>query len=169
MGVVLETERLSFRHFVPGDLAELHRLYRDPEIRRYFPDGVRTRQETREELEYFLHGHPLDPRLGLWATIERTTGEFLGRSGLLRWEIDGRTEVEIAYLVAKEHWGQGYGAEAAIGLVGHAFETLGLTRVIALIDPDHEASVRTARRAGLTWERDTIMDGLPTSIYARQA
>ena len=96
--VILETERLTLRHLEPGDLDALHALYRDPEIRRYFPDGTRTLEETKEELEAFLDGHPRDPRLGLWATIERSTGMFLGRCGLLLWNVDGVAEVELAYL-----------------------------------------------------------------------
>ena len=39
---------------------------KDPDVRRYFPDGVRTLDETREELEWFRHGHPHHPELGLW-------------------------------------------------------------------------------------------------------
>lgn len=95
------------------------------------------------------------------------SGLFVGRSGLLRWDIDDALEIEIAYLFDKGYWGRGYGAEAAIRLVDYAFETLGLTRVIALVDPDHEASLRTARRAGLVPEREIEMDGLPTVVLAR--
>ena len=50
MALILETKRLLLRHLVIEDLDELFALYRDPEIRRYFPEGVLTREETREEL-----------------------------------------------------------------------------------------------------------------------
>jgi RimJ/RimL family protein N-acetyltransferase len=167
--MIFQTTRLMFRFLEPSDFENLFGLYCDPEIRRYFPDGVRTEEQTREELEYFLHGHPRDPRLGLWATVEMATGSFVGRCGLLPWEIDGVLEIEIAYMIAKERWGEGFGAEAAVGLVDYAFQSLSLPKVIALIDPDHEASIRTAQRAGLTYEKETTMDGLPTSIYSRHA
>ena len=68
--LVLATQRLILRHLVPEDLNALFELYRDPEIRRYFPDGTLTFEETREELEWFRHGHPHHPRLGLWATMD---------------------------------------------------------------------------------------------------
>jgi len=58
-GTVLETERLRLREFRPSDLAPLFELYRDPEIRRHFPDGMRTYEQTREELEWFSRGEPL--------------------------------------------------------------------------------------------------------------
>ncbi len=163
---ILETDRLLMRHLVPDDLDELYTLYRDEEIRRYFPDFTRTYEETREELEWFLHGHPRHPELGLWATIHKPTGRFIGRCGLLPWMIDGKLEIEIAYMIAQPYWRQGLGAEAAQALVHYGFEQLGLTRLIALIDPEHEASIRTAQRAGLQFERELVMDGVLSAIYA---
>ena len=163
---ILETDRLLLRHLLPGDLDNLYALYSDPEIRRYFPDGTRTYEETREELEWFLNGHPRNPELGLWATIDKDTNQFIGRCGLLPWIIDGVLEVEIAYLLAKPYWNQGLGAEVAQALVRYGFEELHLTRLIALTDAEHEASIRTAKRAGLVFDREIEMDGVLSSVYA---
>jgi hypothetical protein len=60
---ILETERL--RRLVASDLDDLYALYRDPEIRRYFPEGTLTLEETREGLAWFQNGHPDHPELGL--------------------------------------------------------------------------------------------------------
>ena len=163
---ILETERLQMRRLVPADLDDLYALYRDPEIRRYFPEGVLTLDETRDELAWFLNGHPDHPELGLWATLHKPTGAFIGRCGLLPWKIDGVEEVEIAYLIAKPWQRQGLGAEAARALVRYGFETLGLRRLIALIDPAHEASIRTALGAGLRYEREAEVEGLISPVYA---
>ena len=130
--VILETKRLILRHLELGDLDALYRLYRDPQIRAHFPDGTRTLSETKEELEWFLHGHPGRPELGLWATVERSTGAFLGRCGLLPWTIDGQSEVELAYLIDKSRWGEGLATEAARGIIQHARTELHLTRLICL-------------------------------------
>jgi len=75
-------------------------------------------------------------------------------------------EVEIAYLIAKPFWGQGLGAEAARALVRYGFETLGLTRLIALIDPAHDASIKTAMRAGLRFEKEVEMEGVSSALFA---
>ena len=163
---ILETERLLMRRLAWGDLDALHALYRDEEIRRYFPEGVLTLDETREELDWFRNGHPEHPQLGLWATIHKPTGAFIGRCGLLPWTIDGVDEVEIAYLIAKLFWRRGLGAEAAQALVRYGFGTLGLPRLIALIDPRHEASIRTAMRAGLRFEREVEVEGVRSALYA---
>ena len=165
---ILETERLLMRRLVASDLDVLYALYRDPEIRRYFPEGTLTLEQTRDELAWFLNGHPDHPELGLWATIDKPTGAFIGRCGLLPWTIDGVDEVEIAYLIAKPWQRQGLGAEAARALVRYGFETLGLKRLIALIDPKHEASIRTAMKAGLKFEKEAVTDGIRSTVWALQ-
>lgn len=169
MTTILETQRLTLRHLTLDDLDELFALYSDPEIRKYFPDGVKNYEDTKEELEWFLNGHPEHPKLGLWATIHRETGEFIGRCGLLPWEIDGRLEVEIAYLLDKSFWHLGLATEAANGIMKYAFEELHLSRLICLMDPDNIASQRVAQRVGMVLERkvDGIAgDNFPTLIYA---
>ncbi len=123
---ILETDRLILRHLIPEDLQALFALYRDDEIRRYFPEGVLSREETQEELEWFLNGHPSHPDLGLWATVLKENKAFIGRCGLLPWKIEGRDEVEIAYLIDKKYWGQGLATEAARAILNHAFEKLNL-------------------------------------------
>lgn len=167
--VILETNRLVLRHLVMDDLDELFALYRDPEIRRYFPEGVLNFEETKEELEWHMNGHPRHPELGLWATIHKETGKFIGRCGLLPWQIDEKLEVEIAYLLDKSFWHQGLATETAEGILTYGFEQLNLSRLICLIDPENIASQRVAERIGMTLERkvDGIAgDNFPTLIYS---
>lgn len=152
--VILHTARLMLRHLEPTDLDPLFSLYRDPEIRRYFPDGTLTREETKREIEWFQNGHPAHPELGLWATIERETGAFAGRCGLLPWRIDERDEVELAFLIDKTRWRQGLATEAAEAIMAYAQERLGLQRLICLITLGNEASVRVATKVGMTFERE---------------
>ena len=152
--LILETRRLSLRHLRPEDEDALFALYRDPEIRRYFPDGTRSLDETREEIQWFLHGHPRHPELGLWATVERASGALLGRCGLLPWKIDGTDEVELAYLINKSHWGQGLATEAAHAIVQYAKTDLKLDRLICLITPGNAASARVAEKVGMRFERE---------------
>jgi ribosomal-protein-alanine N-acetyltransferase len=166
---ILETERLFLRRLIMDDLNELFALYSDPEIRKYFPEGVLSLEETEDELKWHMNGHPEHAELGLWATIHKQTGKFIGRCGLLPWEIDGRLEVEIAYLLDKKFWGQGLATEAAKAILDYGFEKLNLTRLICLIDPENIASQCVAKKIGMTLERrvDGIAgDNFPTLIYS---
>lgn len=164
---ILETKRLILRHLELDDLDDLYTLYRDQEVRRYFPEGTLTYAETKEELEWFLNGHPEHPELGLWATIHKASNRFVGRCGLLPWIIDERYEVEVAYLLGKEYWGQGLGTEAAQAILDYGYETLGLGRLICLIDRDNQASINVAQKIGMTFEKEGIDEKGPFLLYSQ--
>jgi RimJ/RimL family protein N-acetyltransferase len=166
MREIFQTERLIFRYLVPADLDSLYALYSDPEVRRYFPEGTLTYEETREELEWFLNGHPRHPELGLWATVEKATGRMIGRCGLLPWTIDGQVEVEVAYLLARDAWGRGLGTEAARGVMEYGMKTLGLKRLVCLIDRDNRASIRVAEKIGMRFETEGCDEKGPFLLYA---
>ena len=148
------------------DLDALAAIYRDPEVRRYFPEGTLTYQETREELEWIIDVYYGRYGFGLWATIDRETHEFIGRCGLIPWTIEGRAEVEVAYLLARTRWGRGLGTEAAKAVLAYAFEQLRLPRLICLIDPANEASVKVAMKIGMALERQADLEGEPTLVYS---
>jgi RimJ/RimL family protein N-acetyltransferase len=152
--IVLETQRLILRHQIINDLDDLWGLYCDPEITKYIPDAPRTREEAKEELEWHRNGHPKFPELGLWATIHKETGKFIGRCGLLPWTIDGQEEVEVAYTIAREYWGHGLGTEAARAILNYGFEKLNLSRLICLIDAENVASRKVAEKIGMSFERE---------------
>jgi len=164
---ILETERLILRRLLPEDLDDLFALYRDPEIRRYFPEGTLTYEETQEELEWFLNGHPEHPELGLWATIHKETNQFIGRCGLLPWTIDGQYDVEVAYLLSKAYWRQGLGTEVARAILNYGFEQLHLSRLICLIDPNNQASIKVAQNMGMTLEKMSQDESGPFLVYTR--
>lgn len=169
MATILETERLLLRHQVIEDLDDLWALYCDPEITKYIPDAPRSREEAQEELEWHMHGHPKHPELGLWATIHKETGKFIGRCGLLPWTIDDVNEVEVAYTIARNYWGQGLGSEAAQAILKYGFEKLHLSRMVCLIDSENKASQKVAEKMGMAWEKTVNGyegDHIPFWIYS---
>jgi len=139
-------------------------LYCDPEITKYISDAPRTREEAREELEWHMNGHPKNRQLGLWATIHKGSEKFIGRYGLLPWTIEGQQEVEVAYTIAWEYWGNGLGTEAARPILRYGFVNLNLKRLICLIDPDNLASQRVAEKIGMTYEK-SVDDGEFTPFF----
>lgn len=163
---ILETDRLMLRHLTLDDLESLFALYRDPEISKYIPDAPRTIEEAREEIEWFLNGHPKHPELGLWATVHKGSGGFIGRCGLLPWTIDGQDEVEIAFMIDKAYWGHGLGMEAAVALRDYAFERLGLRRLICLIDEENLASIKVATKTGMQFEKEGSDEKGPFLLYS---
>ena len=166
MTIILETKRLTLRHQVIEDLDDLWALYCNPNITKYIPDAPRTREEAQEELEWHMHGHPKHPELGLWATIHKESGKFIGRCGLLPWTIDGQYDVEVAYTIAEEHWRQGLGTEAAQAILKYGFEKLNLPRLICLIDAENIASKKVAERIGMKFEKEAQDEMGPFLVYS---
>lgn len=169
MAIILETPRLILRHQNLEDLDDLWALYQNPNITKYIPDAPRSREEAKEELEWHMNGHPKNRELGLWATIRKATGKFIGRCGLLPWTIENQFNIEVAYTIAQDHWGQGLATEAAQAILKYGFEVLNISKLICLIDPDHIASQKVAEKIGMKWEK--TVDGwegdtIPFYIYS---
>jgi len=113
-----------------------------------------------------MNGHPQYPELGLWATIHKETGKFIGRCGLLPWTIQGQYDIEVAYTIAEECWGQGLGTEAAEALLNYGFEKLNLTRLICLIDKENIASQKVAKKIGMLFEKEVQDEMGPFLVYS---
>ena len=165
---LIETERLTLRSLTMDDLEALAAIYSDADVRRYFPEGVLTYEQTKEELEWIIEVYYGQYGFGLWATTLKATNELVGRCGLIPWTIEGREEVEVAYLLAKAHWGRGLGTEAARAVLSYGFDELHLSRLICLIDPANEASVKVAEKIGMSLEQEAEIDGEPTLVYSAQ-
>lgn len=177
---MIETERLSVRPLRLEDAPDLAAAYADPETVRYLGDGsTATLAEVEERIAFWLTRWDANG-LGLCALERREDGRVLGRAGFLVWdtavwepstfaEAGERAQVEIGWTLAREHWGHGYATEAALALRDWAIAERGLTRLISLIRPGNEASIRVAERIGERHEGDVVMEGLPALLYALDA
>jgi RimJ/RimL family protein N-acetyltransferase len=78
--IVLETERLRLRRFVPDDLERLVELDSDPAVMRYISYGIPTPREryAQEILPRWFALYAETPMLGYWAAETRIDGEFVG-------------------------------------------------------------------------------------------
>lgn len=151
----IHTDRLLLRPFQPGDLAGYHARRNDPDVARYqdweLPYSLERAERVVAEL-VALDG-PKDDEW--WAAIvsERDSGEVFGDVGVeLSW--GGRT-AEVGYTFAKEHWGNGYAAEAVEALVEYLFDDTGVTRVFGGLHPDNPASAMVLERTGFLFEGHT--------------
>ena len=71
---------------------------------------------------------------------------MVGRGGLQPTSATGADEVEVAWAIVPERWGQGLATELARACVQIAFDDLELSSVIAYTRPDNLASRRVWRR-----------------------
>ena len=75
--IILETIRLILRLQIMNDLDGPRALYCNPEITKYIPDAPRSYEEAKDDLEWFVNGHPGFHEVGLGAIIHKETGKIV--------------------------------------------------------------------------------------------
>jgi RimJ/RimL family protein N-acetyltransferase len=96
---------------------------------------------------------------GPFMVVRREDGRWLGRVGVLVWDVRTWTHArfaeagefaqpELGWALASEHWGQGYATEAALAVRGWAYGERGFERLISLIKTTNTRSQRVAERLG---------------------
>jgi RimJ/RimL family protein N-acetyltransferase len=163
---VLMTDRLVLRPLAPEHLDLEIRLDLDAEVMAYVGGVAGSRADVersharRMELATKVEG------LGFWMAFARTdpgpenaerTGEFVGLMMLPPAHGPDQPNdpgvADLGYRLARPAWGQGYGREAAVRLLEHAFATVGLDRVIAQTRSDNLRSRRLLEAVGMRFVR----------------
>jgi ribosomal-protein-alanine N-acetyltransferase len=101
---------------------------------------------------------------GAWHAFERSTDQLVGRIGSRVVLVEGAMEVELAWAVHPDHWGQGYAGELAAPARDLVFSR-GVRSVVAFTQPDNAPSRRVMEKLGLTYERDITYADLPHVLY----
>jgi RimJ/RimL family protein N-acetyltransferase len=150
--LVLETERLLLRPLTTDDAPFILTLLNEPSFLRFIGDKkVRNLEDARQYIltgpmaSYERHG------LGLLAVELKASQTPIGMCGLLKREELPDPDIGFAYL--PDFWGQGFAFEAAKAVMNDAREGLKLNRVLAIVNPDNDASIKLLERLGLKFER----------------
>lgn len=160
---VLETERLTLRHYRPEDAAGMFAIFSDPETMAYYPGPFSFRQ-TEEWIGRNIGRYAADG-FGLWAVCLKESGQLIGDCGLIRQMVEGDSEVEVGYHIARSCWNRGYATEAAAACAEYGFRKLGLSRLCSIIAPGNTASIRVAEKIGFVSEREVRIFGRDHVLY----
>lgn len=145
---VLDTPRLRLRAPAAADFEAEAALLADP-ARTRFLGGPQDREQAWRSFAAGL-GHWLLRGFGRWAVEETATGAYCGLVG--PWFPEGWPEPEIGWTLTAAAEGRGLAFEAAQAARAHAYDALGWTTAISLIDPGNTRSVTLAERLGAHWE-----------------
>jgi RimJ/RimL family protein N-acetyltransferase len=173
----VETERLILRKPKRSDARALLEAYSDPEVMRYIGLGeTRDLEQTRAWLDKALRRWKADG-FGHHVIERKEDGRVLGRAGFLVWnpdtwetgtlaELGEQSVVELGWMLAQEHWGNGYAVEAATALRDHGFRELRFERLISLILRGNERSERVAEKIGSRYVRDVSRGDWTARLFA---
>ena len=139
-------------------------VYGDLQTVRWVGDG---NPLTSEEAEFWFTVTERNYRqrgYGMFTLQSRKSGHIVGFAGIVH--PNNQQEPEIKYALHRDEWGKGLGSELVAGLIVYAKIKLGLSELIATVDPDNQASRRILEKSGMHHE-DIIDDenGRKTLIY----
>lgn len=155
---ILETERLKLRELTLGDAAFMLRLMNDPSFIEGIADkGIRSLDDARAHIEKTALASYREHGFGMYVVERKRDGEALGLSGLVKRE--GLTDVDIGYAFLPEFCGQGYAYEATAAILTYARQRLGIPRVVAIVNPDNQTSIKLAEKLGLRFEQMVRLPG----------
>ena len=149
---VLETERLLLRHLSTEDAGFILELLNEPSFIRNIGDrGVRAIEGANA---YILNGPVASYAkngFGLYLVKLKETDESIGMCGLIK--RDTLEDVDIGYAFLPRFWSKGYAVESAKAVKEYAKNTIGLKRIVAIVDPENEGSIRVLEKIGLQFEK----------------
>ena len=149
----LETERLLLRPLTTDDAPFILTLLNEPSFLRFIGDKkVRTVEDARQYLlngpiaSYNAHG------FGLMLVELNDSHTPIGMCGLLKREELPDPDIGFAYV--PDYWNKGFGFEAATAVMNDARERLKLDRLLAIVSPDNDSSIKLLEKLGFRFERD---------------
>ncbi|MBY0495202.1 MAG: GNAT family N-acetyltransferase [Cyanobacteria bacterium] len=156
----LQLSQCTIRPWAESDAASLQRHANNRHVSMHlrdrfpYPYGI---EQARAFID--LIGRQQTPTA--WAID--VDGAAVGGIGLqLQGDIE-RVSGEVGYWLGEPYWGRGIATEAVKAVTAEAFSRFELTRIYAVIFPEHVASIRVLEKAGFTREghlrQSAIKDG----------
>lgn len=168
MRYLIETERLIMRDLLPTDHEGMFALDSDAEVHRYLGrKPVQTIAQCREVIEFIRQQYDTNG-IGRWAVIEKSTGAFVGWSGLklITEPINDRSNhLDLGYRFIKQYWGKGYATETALAAAAYAWDVLHAQQLCGIAHVDNVASRKVLQRAGLQYLENFDHNGDPYEWY----
>lgn len=159
--IVLETDRLYLRQWVPDDWVRFKPLLVDPRVSEYVPQ----RDWTDERIQSKIREYTQQSRTRgwtLWPVIHRAESRFIGFCGFGE---EDNTEVGMGWRLLPEYWGQGLATEAAAATLQHGFSTWGFSHVVAYVQKPNAASIRVMEKIGMIYDGVCDHEGIEAIRY----
>jgi ribosomal-protein-alanine N-acetyltransferase len=160
-----ETERVILRKLTMSDVEKWTGFFVDNQMLKFVgvdmsksPNDLATEWISRQLERYENQG------LGHLAVIEKKTGEFIGVSGIIPREVDGKNEMEISYSLKQEFWGKGFATEISTHLKKFGLENNISNHFVSIIDKENIASINVAIKNGMKILSETKYLGMDVFI-----
>src|SRR5438477_12878341 len=110
--MILRTERLLLREYVPEDWPAVLAYQADARYLRFYPWRERTERDVRAFVDAQVARQHERPRIKFQVAITLPDGTLIGSCGIRQAEPDTLV-ADMGYELDPRQWGQGYATEAA--------------------------------------------------------
>jgi RimJ/RimL family protein N-acetyltransferase len=167
--IYVETKNLILRELMPSDAEGMFELDSNPLVHRYLGNSpVKSIEASQTAIENIRQQY-VERGIGRWAAIEKSSGDFIGWSGLkLNTEQEFNNKIDfydIGYRFIPRYWGKGYATESAVASLDYAFNTLNLKTVVGMAEIENLASNRILQKIGLNYIEDFLFEDVMVSWY----
>ena len=161
---IFETQRLSIRHLESTDADSMFAIFSLPEVTKWMDDGTTLSYELCEKWIEISQKNYETKGFGASAVIEKSTGDFIGCSGIVYGK--ERKEPEIIYAFLPSAWGKGFASELVPAMLNYGFTKCGLTYILATIAEPNKASAHVVEKSGMKLvDKELEADGVTTLVY----
>jgi [ribosomal protein S5]-alanine N-acetyltransferase len=168
MEILISTERLIVRALAAGDVNGIYELDADAEVHTYLGNNpIKTIKEAKDVIA-FIQKQYVENGIGRWAIIEKNTNEFVGWTGLklVKESINNHTSYyDLGYRLQKKYWGKGYATESAVAILQHAFTSMKLTEIFAMVDAENTRSNNVLKKVGMQCTESFIYEHIKHHWY----
>ena len=159
-----ETARTILRSWEMIDVPSLYQIMNQSTILQYFPDSSPPNLEKTKRLVDFQLSHWQEYGYGWWAVQKKRQGHLIGWCGLQY--LPDTDEIEIAYLLDKNFWGNGLATEASISSLEFGFRELGIQEIVGIVHTKNGASIRVLEKLGMSYPERKLYFGMDCLRYS---
>jgi len=146
---VLTGKRVKLRPLVREDLVYLRKWLGDAEVRGLIGEVA---SMSKADSEKFLEKVRADTERAWFMVVVKENNKVIGEAGLLRMDRAWRTTDISVIIWEREEWGKGYGTEAVLLLLDHAFRHLDFHRAAVGVVGFNERALRFWEKVGFRKE-----------------
>jgi len=161
---ICETQRLLIRQFSIDDVPALSNILSDDEVMKYSIRGVCDEAATGEFIKWCLQCYD-SYDLGPWALIDKNSDLLIGFCGISPQSVAGNEEPNLGYRLAVDFWNKGLACEATKSVLKYVFTQTTHQSVVVIIEPEHIASLRVAKKIGFTDYSNHEFHGRAVQLY----
>lgn len=135
----LETQRLSIRPALNADIQSVYLIHKDPIVNRYLP--YQTWYSLADAQAWYARVERRRNDIAEQFVITVKGSDTLVGTCIVFVQESDSANFELGYVLAKQHWGNGYMLEALREFVPAIAEKLKLTCLFAVIQSDNDESL----------------------------